>query len=925
MTMSKSIRRLLLLVLPLALLAGAGVYHVVRSGDPLRQAEALTRAGDLRQAQFVLRSAIQKKPERAELHLGLARLMAKMADPIAAEQEFRRAVALGVDAGTVRHEVGQSLLLQGKVAEVLRLVPAEGATPELAAQNLLVRAIAQLSLNNVPAAEATLRTAETMAPSAAETKLIAARIAAYQRNGRDLETNVLAVLQRDPNQVEALLMQEQILSARGEQDGALQLVDRAIAAAPWSAMARTDRAYLLMMKGQDGKAQEDVDAILAIQPRFIEANFLQGVLLARRGRYSDAAVQLSKLDGAVSRYPQVLYYQALVAQALNQAETATEFARRYNQVAPRDPDGVRLRAATALDVGAAGSAFELLRAAVAEGLTDPVTLLLLARAHVAVGDAGQAPKLIAQVAAQAPTDPRVLTSLGVAELASGSAAQALTHLEQALAAQPGSPVVLQPLVRAAIQAQRPDRAADALEQLRKATGETEAVGTLTGLLAHEQGRAADAQSIWLQAIKNFPRAIEARMFMARLLADQGDTQGAVATLGQVLAIQPSNAQALVAWLGLEPLDSVKLVRALETAHRASPAALLPTVLLANSWVARGQPEKALAVLRDTPPLAGSVLLLAATGRAQAAAGLETEAIDSFSRVLAANPGEDGVLEPLAALVQKRQGVDAVTALFRDNLAARPGALRPMTRLVQYVANNKGVAAGLALAAELRADAGRMPYAAVLKGDLLVQQKRLPEAADAYGAEFAAAPSRPLLMRMVAAQAGSGREKEAIGALNAWLQANAPTPDVLRALAQLELRTGQNEAAAGHLRELLAQRPGDGQALNNLAWTYLSLGDGRARDVARQAYLASPTPDTADTLGWVLLQTGAGQDALTFLSRANAQRPADGTIAYHYALALERSGDPVKAALILDGPAGAPGHFDEKDEARLLLARLRAKN
>lgn len=923
--MAKLIRRGLWFATLLTLVAGAAGYYVVRSQDPLRQADALTRAGDLRQAQFVLRSAIQKKPDGADLHLGLARLMAKMADPIAAEQEFRRAVALGIDPSVVRHEVGESLLLQGKAAEVLRLVPAEGPTPELAAQNMLVRAIAQLSSNNVQAAEATLRAAEARAPEAAETKLIAARIAAYQRNGREVEANVQAVLQRDPNQVEALLMQEQILSAKGDHEGALRLVDRAIAAAPWSAMARTDRAYLLMLRGQDAKAQEDVDAILATQPRFIEANYLHGVLLARRGRFSDAAVQLSKLDGAVPRYPQVLYYQALVAQALNQAETAAEFARRYNQIAPRDPDGVRLRAASALDVGAAGSAFELLRAAVADNLTDPVTLLLLARAYVAVGDGGQAPKLIAQVAAQSPTDPRVLTSLGAAELASGNPEQAFLHLEKALAAQPGSPIVLQPLVTAAIQTQRFDRAADALAQLRKTTGETEAVGTLTGLLLHEQGRRADAQATWSQTIKNFPRAIEARMFMTRLLADQGDTPAAVATIGQVLSIQPANVQALVAWLGLEPLDSVRLVRALETAHRVSPAALLPTVLLANSWVARGQPDKALAVLRDSPPVPGSVLLLAATGRAQAAAGQETEAIESFNRVLAANPGEDSVLEPLAVLVQKRQGVDAVAALFRDNLAVRPGVLRPMTRLVQYVANNKGVAEGLAVAAELRADPARMPYAAVLKGDLLVQQKRLPEAADAYGAEFAAAPSRPLLMRMVAAQAGSGREKEAIGALNAWSKASAPTVDVLRALAQLELRTGQSEAAAGHLRELLAQRPGDAQALNNLAWAYLGLQDDRARDVARQAYLASPSPDTADTLGWVLLQSGAGQDALTFLSRANAQRPADGTIAYHYAVALERSGDPGKAASILDGPIGAPAPFDEKDEARLLLARLRAKH
>ena len=45
-------------------------------------------------------------------------------------------------------------------------------------------------------------------------------------------------------------------------------------------------------------------------------------------------------------------------------------------------------------------------------------------------------------------------------------------------------------------------------------------------------------------------------------------------------------------------------------------------------------------------------------------------------------------------------------------------------------------------------------------------------------------------------------------------------------------------------------------MNNLAWVYQQQGnDAKAQALARQAYVLSPSPQTADTLGWILTTSG----------------------------------------------------------------------
>jgi hypothetical protein len=75
-------------------------------------------------------------------------------------------------------------------------------------------------------------------------------------------------------------------------------------------------------------------------------------------------------------------------------------------------------------------------------------------------------------------------------------------------------------------------------------------------------------------------------------------------------------------------------------------------------------------------------------------------------------------------------------------------------------------------------------------------------------------------------------------------------------------------------------------------------DSRARPTAQKSYLLKPTPEAADTLGWILVTTGNPATGLALLRQANAQLPRDPAVAYHLAVAMKDTGHRDEATKVL---------------------------
>ena len=180
------------------------------------------------------------------------------------------------------------------------------------------------------------------------------------------------------------------------------------------------------------------------------------------------------------------------------------------------------------------------------------------------------------------------------------------------------------------------------------------------------------------------------------------------------------------------------------------------------------------------------------------------------------------------------------------------------------------------------------------------------------------------MRLAATMVSIGQYDNASRYLAEWLQKQPDTPDVAEALAQLDIRAKRYADAQTHLATVLAKRPDDALALNNLAWVYQMTGDKRARETAQRSYLQRPTSDAADTLGWIMVREGDIKAGLPLLQRASAQRPKDPEAQYHLAVALKEDGQADAAAKLLQPILAGGAAFDDSVQAQALLDQLMAR-
>ena len=900
--------------------AGSGTYVYLRNTGPLARAEKAVAAGLPRAALLELRTYTRENPKDGAAALLLGRVQAQLGDLLAAERELKRARGVGADPPAIQGLLGQIYLSERRFKDVLSEIPASSPNPADAARNLALRSRAHLGLEDMRAAGLSLAAAQKLSPANAEVLVATARLEFARRDPAAAATAVDAALAADPVNLDALLLKTQLLSNAGDAAGALAMADRAIATAPAYPAPRMARANLLMAGNELAKARADVEAILEAQPRNAPAIYLDGVLAVREGRFIEASERLQNLGSSASRFPRASYFQALAAMGRNLPATAVEFAERYAAQSPADPDGIRLLARAQAANRRPDLATKTLTDASARGIDDPQTLDQLGVVLASIGNLPAAADAYRAALAKAPGDPAILTHLANVQTRTGATAESASSL-QGDKATADNPLALEALATAQIAAGELDKAQATIDRLRP-LGATESLGLLDGVLAMARFEPEQAATSFAATAKAFPDSVIARLNLAKAYVALGRRDDARTVLADVLTKDPANVAALNSFVQLE-LDSNRLpsaVRAIEAARVAAPNVDGLVAMLSDVLVRAGDPARAVATIgraRNAARL--QTVLLNALARAQIAAGQPDDAAQSYRDVLAAGPDPRAALALAGLEAARGQPARAKTTLD-EAIAASPADFDLLTRRVQIETDAGGVDAALQKAAALRQDPAQMPTAAVLLGDALTRAGRPAEAAAAYRRERDAAPSLPLTLRLAEAQIAAGDDAGAA----ATLQGAPGDPSAALLRSQTDIRAQRWPDAVRNLELALRGRPNDPELLNNLAFAYQKVGDGRARATGQRAYLLGPSPDSADTLGWIMIQQGTPQEAVGLLQQAAKQRPADAGIAYHLALALSRTGQTDEAVRTVRAALAMAGPFDERADAQQLETLLRKR-
>ena len=86
-------------------------------------------------------------------------------------------------------------------------------------------------------------------------------------------------------------------------------------------------------------------------------------------------------------------------------------------------------------------------------------------------------------------------------------------------------------------------------------------------------------------------------------------------------------------------------------------------------------------------------------------------------------------------------------------------------------------------------------------------------------------------------------------------------------------------------------------------------------------MLAPSPQTADTLGWIMTNAGNAATGVALLRQANAEASTDPRVQYHYAVALKHTGQKDEAVKLLNAVVAVKGDFQEKTDAQKLLDEM----
>jgi tetratricopeptide (TPR) repeat protein len=139
-----------------------------------------------------------------------------------------------------------------------------------------------------------------------------------------------------PPPVSPLVAAQEAVS-RGDPDGALAVLDAALAAAPDDASLLLERAAVHSVSGRYGASRKDLERVLDADPTNVEALMSLALLLSRRGLWIEAVPRLKR---AIDLRPGYAGAWCQLGESLNRLDNLTEAYAAYEravELEPRNP------------------------------------------------------------------------------------------------------------------------------------------------------------------------------------------------------------------------------------------------------------------------------------------------------------------------------------------------------------------------------------------------------------------------------------------------------------------------------------------------------------------------------------------------------------------------------------------------------------
>ena len=873
-----------------------------------------------------LKNALQINPDLGEARLLLGKSQLEAGEIVAAERDLRKARELKMPDEQVVPPLARALLARGAVKEVIdEFGNADVPTPEARADLATTVAQAQMATGNLDAARA----------------------------------GFAAALQAVPGYPPALLGEARVTAAGNDLPAAMAMVDKALAASPTLVEG-------WVLKGDIATGQRQLDDAAAAYRKALElrhdnvvAHSKLAMTLLQQGKLADANAQVDALDKVAPKHPQTLYLRALLAFREKNFPAAREAIQQQLRAAPDNLQGLVLEGNIEFQLGSYSQAETSLRKALArapnlrlarmvlvntylrsgqpvkaldalpplldDGEPTPEVLMLAGEVQMRNGNPKEAERLFAKASALDPTDATKRTAVAVMHVRSGEVDRGMKELEEAAAVDTGVRADLA-LISAYARQRKFDAALKAIDDLEKKQPDKPLAHDLRGGIYADKGDLAAARRSFERAAQLDPMDFPAAASLARLdLADRKPEE-ARKRFEALLAKDPKNVRALLALAELRAQtggteDEVAgLIGRAVSADATSVAARL---VLISHYLRNKEPKKAVQAAQEAlAVMPDRAELLDASGQAQLAAGDANQAVSAFGKLVQARPSVPEAYVRLASAQIAAKDPDSAAQSLKKALSLRPDMVNAQQMLVKLDMESGREADAFAVAREIQKQRPKQSIGYVLEGDINVAKKAWPQAIAAYRNGLKNAGTYDLVIRLDAVLRYSGNVAEADKTLNAWLRDHPNDREIRMYLAEAALGKKDWPVSAARYKEVLAFKPDDVLALNNLAYVAGQMKDPKALEYAEKAVKLAPgNAAVLDTYGMLLVDKGDSRRGVEYMQRATELAPASNGIRLNYARALIKDGQKPAAKKELETLAKLGDRFPEQAEVAKLMQGL----
>ena len=826
---------------------------------------------EYRAAVVELKSLLQSEPDNGRARWLLGTIYLELEDGASAEKEFQRAKTLGLNDDSILPLLAQSLVLQGKYAEVLELSEVPGLSDLSRSEILAAQGLAQLDAGRKEEADDDTKRAVALAPSSRFSAAARAQVMIanemYEAAGKLLEE----LTRNHPDYGLAWSMSGDVAERAGDLEKAEQAYTTAIERRMVNAPDRLKRASLRLRREDLEGALADSTKLNEQLPKLQSAWYVTGLAHFRKRDYAQAQQALSRGYELEPNHVPTAVLLGLANLALGNLSQAAEQADRAFAVAP-DLVAARLLAANVkLRTQQPEVAEQMARSVVNAYPENQTAIKLLVASLQAQKKNQEAVPYLEQIAAASPDELDLQVQVGLQLMRAKQPEKALDLLQRAAQAEPDAEQVNAALVIALLHQKKHPEALAAAEKYRaKSPGSIEAIRVL-GLAQLASGDRDEAKQTFRAGLGLVPGEPEISVLLAEVLRNEGDSAAAGKLLDEARQKNPDHAGLLTASAELArgEGDVGTMKTLLRKAIEIAPQNMLPRILLANQLLFERDPRGVLSVLPEGADVRNPDILIQ-RAKAKQMLGQSGPALVDLERAADLRPDAAEAQILLAEahvaggdLEQAKRALDEAKRLAPDDpaiatarlpLLVDVGEIDEASRLFESLGLPEAHPSALAVQAALAKRDRRA-------GDWLRFSTQLQSVA----------PSSRNLLELVAAQLASSQPEAAERTLSEWAAAHPQDTPAALALAGLYARQGRGDQVVSVLRPLAERYPENPVILNNLAW-------------------------------W--LRDSAPSEALAFAEKAHSIAPADPAVLDTYIVLLARSGQSERAMLVLESPASA---------------------